>query len=286
MIKKNPLVSILIINYNNTNFLERSINSCLNQSYKNIEILVYDDKSTETIIKIEKKFKKTKTVKFYKNRNTKINIPALDASNSYRSLFNKSKGQIICLLDSDDFFRTSKVKKIIKIFTLDKKISFIQNLNTNDINVKNSTISFWPYFAPESCISFKRSFFIKFQKDTDKLKFKFTKVWLGFRLAVYSYYKDKSFYHLNEKLTFYENFGQSIKYKKFNNLWWQRRKDSFMYTHIITKKLIFLVNFDYLISSRFFSFRILAMPLNLCYLPYQAYSDPNLDLRPKFQIEF
>jgi len=249
MIKKNLLVSILIINYNNTKFLERSINSCLNQSYKDIEILVYDDKSTETIIKIEKKFKKIKTVKFYKNRNKKINIPALDASNSYRSLFNKSKGQIICLLDSDDFFRTSKVKKIIKIFTLDKKISFIQNLNTNDINVKNSIISFWPYFAPESCISFKRSFFIKFQKDTDKLKFKFTKVWLGFRLAVYSYYKDKSFYHLNEKLTFYENFGQSIKYKKFNNLWWQRRKDSFMYTHIITKKLIFLVNFDYLISS-------------------------------------
>jgi len=39
------------------------------------------------------------------------------------------------------------------------------------------------------------------------------------------------------------------KYKKFNNLWWKRRKDSFVYAHTITKKLIFLVNFDYLISS-------------------------------------
>ena len=118
MKKQNTLISILIINYNNTKFLERSINSCLNQSYKNIEILVYDDKSTESITKIEKKFKKIKSVKFYKNRNEKTNIPALDASNSYRSLFNRSKGQIICLLDSDDFFKASKVKKIINILIM------------------------------------------------------------------------------------------------------------------------------------------------------------------------
>ena len=176
MKKQNTLISILIINYNNTKFLERSINSCLNQSYKNIEILVYDDKSTESITKIEKKFQKIKSVKFFKNRNEKTNIPALDASNSYRSLFNRSKGQIICLLDSDDFFKASKVKKIIKIFNLNKKISFIQNINNNDPNVKNSIFSFWPYFAPESCISFKRSFFIKFQKDTNKFNF-----WTAFK---------------------------------------------------------------------------------------------------------
>ena len=245
----NELISVNITTHNRAHLLPRCIDSILAQSYKNIEILVYDDKSTESITKIEKKFKKIKSVKFYKNRNEKTNIPALDASNSYRSLFNRSKGQIICLLDSDDFFKASKVKKIINIFNLNKKISFIQNINTNNPNIKNSIFSFWPYFTPESCISFKRSFFIKFQKDTNKFKYKFTEVWLGFRLAVYSYYKDKSFYHLNEKLTFYENFGQSIKYKKFNFLWWKRRRDSFVYAHTITKKLIFLVNFDYLISS-------------------------------------
>ena len=128
-------VSIITISYNSEKTINATLDSVVKQSYKNIEILVYDDKSTETIIKIEKKFNKTKTVKFYKNRNTNINIPALDASNSYRSLFNKSKGQIICLLDSDDFFKTSKIKKIIKIFTLNKKISFIQNLNYELITI-------------------------------------------------------------------------------------------------------------------------------------------------------
>ena len=46
MIKKS-LVSILIINYNNEKYLDRAIKSCINQTYKNLEILIYDDKSTD-----------------------------------------------------------------------------------------------------------------------------------------------------------------------------------------------------------------------------------------------
>ena len=44
---QNTLISILIINFNNAKFLTRAINSCLNQSYKNFEILIFDDKSTD-----------------------------------------------------------------------------------------------------------------------------------------------------------------------------------------------------------------------------------------------
>ena len=47
MNKQNTLVSILIINYNNHSLLKRSIKSCLNQSYKNIEILIFDDQSND-----------------------------------------------------------------------------------------------------------------------------------------------------------------------------------------------------------------------------------------------
>ena len=58
MKKQNTLVSILIINFNNAKFLKRSIRSCINQTYKNIEILVYDDKSTDNSLEILKDFKK------------------------------------------------------------------------------------------------------------------------------------------------------------------------------------------------------------------------------------
>ena len=47
MKKQKTLVSILIINYNNAKVISRSILSCLNQSYKRIEILVFDDQSSD-----------------------------------------------------------------------------------------------------------------------------------------------------------------------------------------------------------------------------------------------
>jgi glycosyltransferase involved in cell wall biosynthesis len=71
MKKQNTLVSILIINYNNEKFVSRAINSCLTQNYKNIEILIHDDKSIDDSIKKINKFKKNKKVKILINRSKK-----------------------------------------------------------------------------------------------------------------------------------------------------------------------------------------------------------------------
>ena len=54
------LVSILITNYNKDKFLKRNIESCINQTYKNKEILLFDDLSTDSSHKILKKFQKKK----------------------------------------------------------------------------------------------------------------------------------------------------------------------------------------------------------------------------------
>ena len=52
MKKQKTLVSILIINYNNGNLLTRAIKSSLDQKYKNIEILIFDDNSTDNSKKV------------------------------------------------------------------------------------------------------------------------------------------------------------------------------------------------------------------------------------------
>ena len=65
-------VSILILNFNNARFLNRSIKSCLNQSYNNFEILVYDDKSTDESISILKKIKNKKIKIFFNKSKKKI----------------------------------------------------------------------------------------------------------------------------------------------------------------------------------------------------------------------
>ena len=122
-------VSVLVLNFNNGRFLNRSIKSCLNQSYKKIEVLVYDDKSTDESKAILKKYKNKKVRVFY-NSSNKTNIAAIDAKNGYYNLIKFSKGKIIFLLDSDDYFQRNKIKEFIKIYKENNQINFIQDLPT------------------------------------------------------------------------------------------------------------------------------------------------------------
>ena len=122
-------VSVLILNYNNAKYLNRSIKSCINQSYKQIEILVYDDKSSDCSVEILKKYKNKKIKVFY-NTSNKTNIAAIDAKNGYYNLIKLSKGKIIFLLDSDDYFKKNKVKELIKIYKKNNQINYIQDLPT------------------------------------------------------------------------------------------------------------------------------------------------------------
>ena len=256
MKKQNTLVSILIINFNNAKLLKRSIRSCINQTYKNIEILVYDDKSTDNSFEILKSFKKNNKIRFFLNSNKKKFSPALDAMNGYIHLFKKSKGSIICFLDSDDYFKKNKVLKVKNSFK-SKNFKFIQNLplikNKKKFKLgknKNNPLSYWPYFAPESCISFKRDLMLNFLKVNKSYLNKFPDIWLGFRLGVYAFFKIKKFHTINKSLTIYESLGESKKYSRFNKNWMRRRKDSFEYLKKITNnKKILKGNFDYIITN-------------------------------------
>ena len=53
-----PLVSVIIPNYNHARFLNQRINSVLNQTYKNYEIILVDDVSTDKSVEIAKQLLK------------------------------------------------------------------------------------------------------------------------------------------------------------------------------------------------------------------------------------
>ena len=259
MIKQNTLISILLINYNNHSLLKRSIKSCLNQSYKNIEILIFDDRSNDNSSNVLKKFKKNKKIKIFFNKNKKANIAALDAANGYRFLFKKSKGKIICLLDSDDFYHKDKIFKINDCFEKNRSYDLIQNLpiivENNAKNYKknrNNIFSYWPYLAPESCINFRRNFMLRFLKKNKYLNHKFTNVWLGFRMGVYAFFIENTLLTLNENITYYKSYGESKKYFTFGYSWFIRRKNSFDYLFEISKyKYKYKLNFDYFFTLVF-----------------------------------
>ena len=113
ILDKKSLVSVIIVNYNNALFLEQSIKSILNQTYKNIEIIVVDDKSTDNSLKILSKYKNK--IQIIKNKK-KTNQGSYDQINSYYNGYIKSKGHYLFFLDSDDYFKTKKIENLVNEF--------------------------------------------------------------------------------------------------------------------------------------------------------------------------
>ena len=236
--KKN-FVSILITNFNKGKYLEKTINSCLIQEYKNKEILVFDDCSTDNSLKILKKFKNITVVK---NKIKKFKSSPLNQIHGVCQLFKISKGNLIFLLDSDDQFKKNKIIEINKIFQRNEKINFIQDTPFESFKKKKKLLkkkqhffSIWPSFYPTSCIVFRRNLFVNFLKVIEKNKF--SNLEIDARLSIYAYIK-KQFFITKKCLTIYnfDETGISSKYKKFSKYWWKKRNEAFTYMIFLMKK--------------------------------------------------
>ena len=68
MVQKNILVSILINNYNNKLYIKKCIQSCIRQSYKKFEIIVYDDNSNDGSQEIIKNIKDKRIKKIFNKK--------------------------------------------------------------------------------------------------------------------------------------------------------------------------------------------------------------------------
>ena len=105
-----PLVSVIIPTYNRVEFLEIAIQSVVNQTYNNIEIIVVDDGSKSNYAEsICNEY--LNCFYFYKNNG------GLSSARNFG--ISKSKGELIAFLDDDDFWQNSKTEKQVAI--LNKK---------------------------------------------------------------------------------------------------------------------------------------------------------------------
>ena len=101
---KNPLISILIPFKNTAEFLPECMQSIINQSYTNWELLIIDDGSTDDSYNfVEQLTTKDSRIQLFKNDGKGI-ICAL------RLAFNKSKGELITRMDSDDIMYPNKLE--------------------------------------------------------------------------------------------------------------------------------------------------------------------------------
>ena len=98
-----PLVSVIIPTYNRKNTILASVNSVLNQTYKNIELIVVDDCSTDDTIDILEKIndKRLKVIRHPKNK----------GQNAARNTgIKESSGEYIAHHDSDDIWHLNKLE--------------------------------------------------------------------------------------------------------------------------------------------------------------------------------
>ena len=252
-----PKASVIIANYNNAKYLRNCINSILNQSYKNIEIIAVDDKSEDSSLEVLKKYKKK--IKVIKNRK-KTSKGSYNQINSYYKGFIKSKGKYIFFLDSDDYFKKKKIELVIKKFENNENLDLIFDLpilKFRDKEIKKKfkqkkfVISSWPRFSPQSCISIKKKLAKEIFKIL-KLK-KFETIWLDFRIAVYYFLKNKQIYIFKKYLTYYRQLNNSASkdYKILNKNWWYRRKQAHEFVSFLNKKLKLKdkMNFDKIMTN-------------------------------------
>lgn len=122
-------VSIIMPVYNNELFIRKSVESVLQQTHTNFELIVVDDCSTDKTIEIVEGFNDQR-IKIIKNTSN------MGAAFSRNIALENTTGQYIAFLDGDDFWDTDKLKKQL-LFMIGNKYDFsYTNYKIYDFNSK------------------------------------------------------------------------------------------------------------------------------------------------------
>lgn len=150
-----PLVSILIPVYNAEAYIENTINSCLNQTYKNIEVIIVNDGSTDSSEAIINKFRGEPRIKYYLINNS-------GGCQARNHAYSKSSGELIQYLDADDLLDERKIEFQINEY-LKHGSKFIYSAKWgNIINNNRGTFEEYPLYKDFSPILYWKACFDNF----------------------------------------------------------------------------------------------------------------------------
>jgi glycosyltransferase involved in cell wall biosynthesis len=100
------MVSILIAAYNEEKYITEAIESCLNQTHSNIEVIVVDDGSKDRTGRIVKELSKNDfRIKYLKHEKNKGKVTA------FNTAFNSAVGNYLCLMGGDDVSLPNRIEK-------------------------------------------------------------------------------------------------------------------------------------------------------------------------------
>ena len=134
-----PLISILIPVYNVENFLTQSLDSIVNQTYQNLQIVIIDDGSKDNSFAICQKYAKIDNrIELYHQENQGV-------ATTRNQLLKRVKGNFVLFVDSDDWMETDMVETLIKLIKeYDADIAECQSVKNDTPCCKEKTnITIW-----------------------------------------------------------------------------------------------------------------------------------------------
>lgn len=155
------LVTIAIPAYKAT-FLKEAISSALNQTYTNIELIVVDDASPESIEEITKGFNDSR-IRYYRNA---TNLGKDDPSKNWNKSLEYAKGEYFALLCDDDTYEPTFVEEMLKLAN-DYPDVKVFRARAKIIDESNNIISWYPS-APafETCLDYMYQKMFGFRRQT------------------------------------------------------------------------------------------------------------------------
>ena len=219
MENKISLVDIILPNYNKAKFLEETIDSVINQSFKNFKLYIIDDFSNDNSVSIIKKYsdpriimiplKKNKGVSFCRNLAIRI-----------------SKSKYISFIDSDDYWDKNKLKNQIEFmdkfkhnFTYTDYIPFVLQNNTKKFrkNIKVQKQFNFKQFVRNTSIAMST---VTIKRSIIKnLRFKKLKICEDY-LFKCQILKRCNAFKCNDALMYYRISKNSLQSNKFRNFYW------------------------------------------------------------------
>lgn len=142
IIERNPLVSIAVATYNGAEFLAPQLDTLINQTYKNLEIVICDDASTDNTHSIIEAYQKLDSrIKFFPNKeNLGFNL-------NFERTLKHCSGEFIAISDQDDIWLLDKIEIVLNaweegVMLVHHSTKTFENEPLPDIEITNEVMAF------------------------------------------------------------------------------------------------------------------------------------------------
>lgn len=197
--RKNPKFTVIVPIYNCDKYLPRCIESILNQSFDNFELILANDGSTDNSKEVcEKYLKKDKRIVFIDKKNSGV-------SDTRNKCLSTAKGEFICFLDADDYMADGFFEEINKILEKYPDIDLVNFGFYSDVDDLNFN----------KLSSDKMNYKEKMYKSREELKKDFVDLWDNTMLYnIWNKVYVRKILNDN-KIKFYKfNWGEDVEFNK------------------------------------------------------------------------